>query len=67
MIMLENTGILDGVQDSSEAEARLDLYGDLWDVDQVWRGFRDWVKSTKSEQDWLAVRRLFPSLKSFLF
>ena len=61
MIMLENAGILDGVQDISEAEARLDLYADLWDVDKVWRNFRDWVRTTKSEQDWLSVRRLFPS------
>ena len=58
MLKLENTGILDGVQDASQAEAHLDLYLDLWNIDVTWRTFKQWVASNKPVSDALFVRNL---------
>lgn len=58
MMKLESMGILDGVQDTSQAEARLDLYSELWNIDMCWRRFREWVQRTRKKEDWLCVRKL---------
>lgn len=58
MMKLESMGILDGVQDTSQAEARLDLDSELWNIDMCWRRFREWVQRTRKKEDWLCVRKL---------
>ena len=60
MMKLETAGILHGIEDSSQAGSRLDLFMDLWNVEHAWEGFCTWVQRTQDKSKWLIVKKLKP-------
>ena len=58
MLKLETLGILNGVEDANQAEARPELFMQHDDADGAWPRFCDWVKANKPTEAWLEVKRL---------
>ena len=46
------------MESTEAAEKRLDMYGEEYHAESLWRGFREWVQQHKSESEHLMVKSL---------